>query len=100
MLGGYDLAAFARKGATENDITWAKVTGETWSAEFSGVKFAQGASVGTIKSEKIMLDTGLTYALVPKDDVATVAKSLMGYNIKCEAPFNNGHLGLYQCECS
>ena len=47
-----------------------------------------------------MLDTGLTYALVPKDDVAAVAKSLLGYNIKCEAPFSeSGHLELYKCQC-
>ena len=47
-----------------------------------------------------MLDTGLTNALVPKEDVAAVAKSLMGYNIKCEEPSNTGHLSLFQCSCS
>jgi hypothetical protein len=40
MLGGYDLAAYAHKGATDQDITWAKVDGNTWSANFNGVKFA------------------------------------------------------------
>ena len=101
MLGGYDLKAFAKNGATDNDITWSTVSPDekTWSANFNGVKFKNGAPVVT-KSEKIMLDTGLTYALVPKDDVAAVAKSLMGYSIQCQEPQNTGHLGLYQCECS
>lgn len=40
MLGGYDLAQYARAGATDQDITWAKVNGNTWSANFNGVKFA------------------------------------------------------------
>jgi len=47
-----------------------------------------------------MLDTGLTYALVPSTDVDSVAKALMGYTIKCSPPSFTGHLGLYTCECS
>ena len=46
-----------------------------------------------------MLDTGLSYALVPQADVTAVAKALMGYNIKCDPPGYTGHLELYKCQC-
>ena len=44
-----------------------------------------------------MLDTGLTYALVPTTDVESVAKALMGYSLQCQAPGRTGALGLYKC---
>ena len=47
-----------------------------------------------------MLDTGLTYALVPSLDVTSVAKALLGYSIDCKPPTFTGSLGLYTCECS
>ena len=99
LLGGYDLS-YAQSGSTDNDITWSSVSqGEkTWSATFNGLKFKEGPGIKT-QSEKIMLDTGLTYALVPKDDVETVAKALLGYSLECSAPQFTGSLGLYQCDC-
>jgi len=62
----------------------------------NGVKFKDGGDIAT-KSEKIMLDTGLTYALVPSDDVKSVAKSLMGYSLNCEPPAFKDDLSLYKC---
>lgn len=59
--------------------------------------FKDGAQIAT-QSEKIMLDTGLTYALVPSKDVESLAKALQGYSLNCEAPSKNiGGLGLYTC---
>jgi hypothetical protein len=102
-LGGYDLAQFGKRGSTENDITWSQVDGDekTWSVNFNGAQFRDSAQIAT-KSEKIMLDTGLTYALVPTEDVEGVAKALMGFAIKCEPPGRTGKdLSLYQCtSCS
>lgn len=65
-IGGYNLGKFAKAGSKESDITWSQVSPDekTWSATFNGVKFKEGANIAT-QSEKIMLDTGLTYALVP-----------------------------------
>lgn len=101
MIGGYDLSQFAKAGAKESDITWSPVASDekTWSATFNGLKFKDGTPVAT-DSEKIMLDTGLTYALVPSKDVDSVAKSLRGYSIECTPPTFTGKLGLYQCTCS
>ena len=77
MIGGYDLSQYAKKGSQEADVTWSSISpsDKTWSSNFNGLKFKDGAPVST-KSEKIMLDTGLTYALVPSVDVASVAKAL------------------------
>lgn len=99
MFGTYDLAQFAKKGSKEEDITWANVASDekTWSITFDGLKFKDGAPVST-KSERIMMDTGLTYALVPSDDVESISKSLMGYSITCKPPGFTGKLGLYVCD--
>jgi len=96
LLGGYDLSRFAKGG--EADIVWSHVPGDekTWSVEYNGVRFKDGQSIAT-KSERIMFDTGLSYALVPTADVAAVAKGLMGYSLQCQAPQFTGQLGLYQC---
>ena len=95
-FGGYNLAKYAKKGAKDSDITWSTVSSDekTWSANFNGLKFKDGSPVST-ESEKIMLDTGLTYALVPSKDVASVAKALAGYNVKSEEPTFTGQLGLF-----
>lgn len=97
MLGGYDVSQFS-KGKTEKDITWSSVSSDekTWSAAFNGLRFKGGPHIST-KSEKIMLDTGLSYALVPTADVESVAKALMGYGLDCHPPGFTGRLDLYQC---
>ena len=84
MFGNYDLAQYAKKGSKDGDITWANVAPDekTWSITFNGLKFKDGGPVST-KSERIMMDTGLTYALVPTSDVESISKALMGYSITC-----------------
>lgn len=70
MLGGYDVSQFAQAGKTDSDITWSSVSNDekTWSASFNGLQIKGGPRIST-KSEKIMLDTGLSYALVPTADL-------------------------------
>jgi len=36
-----------------------------------------------------MFDTGVSYALVPQEDVTSLAKALLGYSLTCNAPENN-----------
>jgi hypothetical protein len=99
MLGGYDLSKFAAAGSSEKDIVWSQVAVDekTWSATLNSVQLG-GKHIAS-KSEKIMLDTGLSYNLVPKDDVESVAKALMGYGIECKPPSFTGKLELYKCKC-
>jgi len=47
---------------------------KTWSVPLNGIHF-QSEPLET-SSSKIMLDTGLTYALAPKSDVDSIAKAL------------------------
>lgn len=100
LFGGYDISKYAKGG--ENDIIWSNVPGDekTWSVEYQGARFKDGQTIDS-KSERIMMDTGLSYALVPKTDLAAVAKGLMGYSLNCEEPQFTGKLGLYRCSsCS
>lgn len=94
VIGGYDLDEYA-KGS---EVVWSDVPSDekTWSVTYNGVGFKDGPSIGS-KSERIMLDTGLTYALVPVDDVKAVSKALAGYSLTCQEPQFTGKLGLYQC---
>ncbi len=69
---------------------------KTWSVTFDGMQFKNGPKLA-IKSERIMLDTGVTYALVPKEDVNALAKALMGFSINCQAPENFLKLGTFSC---
>lgn len=84
VFGQYDLAKYAKAGSKQEDIAWSGISNDekTWSLTFNGLKFKDGAQIAT-ESEKIMLDTGLTYALVPTKDVESLAKSLMGYSLDC-----------------
>ena len=73
---------------------------KTWSVQYNGVRFKDGQGIDS-KSERIMMDTGLSYALVPKEDLKAVAKGLMGYSLNCNEPDFTGKLGLYRCtSCS
>jgi len=68
LLGGYDLQKYAK--GNENDIIWSDVPADekTWSSVYNGVRFKDGQGIDS-KSERIMMDTGLSYALVPKTDL-------------------------------
>lgn len=100
MLGGYDVGMFGRQGLSEQDINWSSVADDekTWSVSFNGLRFKEGHQINT-KSEKVMLDTGVSYSLVPQADLESISKSLMGYNVKCEPPSLQETLRLYQCSC-
>lgn len=96
MVGGYDTSQFA----LSDNISWADVASDekTWSVKFNGLKFKGGRDIFT-KSDKVMIDTGVSYALVPKDDIDTISKALMGYDITCQSPGFEADIIEYKCSC-
>ena len=53
-----------------------------------------------LRSTQVMLDSGLSYSMVPVEDIAQIEKSLADQGIPCEENHTGDNLELYQCECS
>lgn len=52
-----------------------------------------------IKSSQIMLDSGLSYSMVPQEDIQVIEIALRDQNIHCKEKHHGG-LDLYDCECT
>ena len=49
-MGGYDLAKYAKPGASPNDIVWTNLVDDGWTIPMSGLKFKDGNAV-EVKAE-------------------------------------------------
>jgi hypothetical protein len=97
-FGGWDLK-YAKKGAKDSDITWAPVIDDGWTIQLNQVKFKGSSDPLPIKAEQLTLDTGLSYALVPPDDIKDVVLSLKdSMNLTCKKD-GYGDLDMYACHC-
>ena len=98
-FGGYDLK-YAKKGAKDEDITWAPVIDDGWTIQLSGVKFKGSNESLPVKAEQMTLDTGLSYALVPPSDIEDIVLNLKeNMNFTCKKD-GFGDLDMYACPCS
>ena len=100
MIGHYDLK-FAKENSQPKDIVWTPIVdGDGWTIPTGGIKFRGDDKKLDLKAEQLTLDTGLTYALVPPDDIDTIARNLKdSMNMTCKNP-NGGDLDMYECECT
>lgn len=46
-----------------------------------------------------MLDSGLSYSMVPQEDINSIEKALADQGIPCEENHSGDSLELYDCEC-
>lgn len=82
-FGGYDVAAYAKKGSTEGDIFWSKIIDDEkyWTVPMTGATFSKaplkkpGAikvdelpPLAGVKAKNAIMDTGVSYALIPTRD--------------------------------
>lgn len=99
-IGGYNLAKYAKPGSDDNSIVWAKTVDDGWTIPLGGVRFRNSSSNIDIKGEQITLDTGLSYAMAPPEDLETLAKQVKANtNISC-AKAGGGDLDLFECDCT
>ena len=75
-MGGYDLEKFGKNGTQEQDIQWINLAEDAWSLPFSGLKFVNSTDSIAIKSSLLQLDTGLSYSMVPQDDINNIENAL------------------------
>lgn len=91
-FGGYDLAQYAKAGLTEKDIFWADVSKQEhyWTVGLNEIalKDNKGAvTLSGIKGRYAIMDTGVSYSLVPGNDFLLLLDALQtGYNVHCQAP--------------
>jgi hypothetical protein len=97
-FGSYDLK-YAKKDAKDSDIIWTPVIDDGWTISLSGAKFKGSKEQLGIKAEQITLDTGLSYALVPPDDIKDIVLALKeSNNLSCKQD-GHGDLDMYACPC-
>ena len=65
----------------------------------SNVQFMDGGSI-PVKASQLTLDTGLSYALVPPQDIEDITRNLGAtYNMTCKKE-GNLDLDMYSCACN
>lgn len=100
-FGDYDLEKYAKSGSKDNDIVWTSLVedNEGWTIPLNSIKFKNGNKI-EIKSEQLTLDTGLSYALVPPDDIVDISMALQeSTKIKCRKG-GYSDLDMFECECT
>lgn len=72
IFGGYDLEKYAKKGSTEQDIFWSSLPNhgkdKYWTVGMKQVDFGKSRITPEDSSRRVVLDTGLTYAMMPFKD--------------------------------
>jgi hypothetical protein len=99
-FGGYDVALYAKPGKTEKDVFWANTVKNEkfWTLNMGSISLGT-KEVEDIKSRYVIMDTGVSYALVPAVDFVTLTSNLdKNYGVKCSPPKGEGNLvNTYKC---
>ena len=90
-FGGYDVSKYAKNGLAEKDIMWIDIDQENmnyWSLPMNGDQIRFGKddkkNVANITSSNVILDSGLSYALIPSKDIQALNNLLnTKYGISC-----------------
>ena len=104
-FGGYDVASFAKPGSTDKDIFWSDtVRGEKyWTLGMSGVALKDAKTqnyLPEIKSRYVIMDTGVSYALIPGGDFVAIQDHLThDYGVTCTEPADSSLVSTYKCSC-
>ena len=81
IFGGYDLEKFAKPDLTEKDIFWAPLEGNPyyWTVNMNDLAYA-GKSV-IQESRKLILDTGMSFSIIPEADMNLIVSSLEEHGV-------------------
>ena len=90
LFGGYDIESYAKSGAKESDIFWSSLpqTGDSnyWTVKSPQINIGKYEITSKTSERRVILDSGLTYAMMPKKDMIELIKILKAdFNIDCEA---------------
>lgn len=88
---------YAKPGSKDDDVSWMQLADDSWTINMNGLKM--GEKDIAIKSTQMMLDSGLSYNMVPQEDITLIEDALKDQGIACKEQ-HGGDLDLYECECS
>ena len=102
-FGGYDVEKFAKPGLKEKDVFWASsVSNEKyWTLNMNSV-FLGKDKVPDIVSKYVIMDTGVSYSLIPSDDFAAITSLLKkNFDVSCTPPATKDQnlVTTHQCTC-
>jgi hypothetical protein len=105
-FGGYDLSQFAKPGSGDSDIFWSKMikNEKYWTTAMSdvGLKDKKGkfSPMYDIHPNYAILDTGVSYAIIPSHDFEKIKDELTNnYNVTFEAPKDSTNVSTYHANC-
>jgi hypothetical protein len=104
-FGGYDIANFAQPGKKEADIFWGKAVPyeRYWTLPMNKLTIAGKKGETDIPQNQpryAIMDTGVSYAIIPSNDFDKVKNSLADYGVKCSEPKDSSLVSTQKCQCS
>ena len=89
MFGGYDVKKYGKEDSTDSDIQWISIDTENmnyWSLPMGNSKIRLGQNISSIQSSNVILDSGLSFSLIPSSDFKLIESLLKDqYGIFCKA---------------
>jgi len=91
VFGGYDIEKYAKSGSSDKDVFWSSLPQgryETnyWTLKMPHINIGKYNITSDTSSRRMVLDSGLSYAMMPKTDMIALIKILKDdHQIDCEA---------------
>lgn len=103
-FGGYDLHQYAKSGAKDDDIFWASILRQEkyWTVNMDLAGLAEEkyfTPLYELKSRFAIMDTGVSYAILPTSDFLLIKDGLKEYGVKCTDPKSDSMTSTHDCTC-
>lgn len=90
---------------SDKDIFWSQIEPDEkyWTLKMGDIKLqnskGEASAVGDIQSKHIIMDTGVSYALLPVHDFKVITSKLAEYGVECTRPKNATLVSTHTCTC-
>lgn len=104
-FGGYDLSKYAKPGAKADDIFWGTIVHSEryWTLNMAQVSLNEQKDnqvLEDIKARYAIMDTGVSYAIIPVDDFLLIKEYLKSnFSVSCKEPEKSSLTSTHTCTC-
>ena len=103
-FGGYDLAQYAKPGAKKEDVFWSNILHQEkyWTVNMGQIGLADEKvfmPMYDMKSKYAIMDTGVSYAILPTSDFLLIKEQLKSYGVECKDPGSDTLTSTHDCTC-
>lgn len=103
-FGGYDVKKYGKEGAKDSDIFWGKaMPGEKfWTMRLNSIALTKGEQKSDLSQytpKYAILDTGMSYALVPQKDFEKLLTEMSNFGVSCVQPKDQDLVSTHTCTC-